>query len=152
MEQVNTSLQSEIESLRQWGAPPQRDEEGEEEEEKEREKELEARHADNMQALRRELEGRHREEVDKMKEEHRQETAVCQSEHEAEVQRLRETLLVAEKEIEELRQKQLEERVPVEELASVEECVLVQEQTPQLMEQPLVGGEDDTEVNCWPLC
>ena len=148
LEQVNTSLQSEIESLRQWGAPPQRDEE----EEKEKAlAELEARHADNVRALRRELEGRHREEVDKMTEEYRQETAVCQSEHEAEVERLRETLAVAEREVEELRQKQLEERVPVEELASVEECVLVEEKVPQLMEQPLVGGEDNTEVNCWPF-
>lgn len=146
LEQVNTSLQSEIESLRQWGPPPQRDEEEEEEKEKAL-AELEARHADNVGALRRELEGRHREEVDKMKEEYRQETAVCQSEHEAEVERLREILAVAEREVEELRQKQLEERVPVEELASVEECVLVEETAPLLMEQPLVGGEDNTEVN-----
>ena len=151
LEQVNTSLQSEIESLRQWGAPPQRDEEEEEEEKEKALAELKARHADNMQALRQELEGRHREEEDKMKEVYRQETAVCQSEHEAEVQRLRETLAVAVKEVEELRQKQLEERVPVEELASVEECVLVEEKAPQLMEQPLVGGEDSTEVNCWPF-
>ena len=48
LEQVNTSLQSEIESLRQWGAPPQRDEEEEEEKEKAL-AELEARHADNVE-------------------------------------------------------------------------------------------------------
>ena len=136
LEQGNTSLQSEVESLRQWGAPPQRDDE-----EENNLAELEARHVEKMQALRRELEGRHREEVDKIKEEHIQEAAVCQSEHEAEVQRLRETLAVAEKEVEELQRKQLEERVTVEERIRVEECVVVEEQAMQFMEQPLVGGE-----------
>lgn len=138
LEQDSTSLQSEIESLRQWGAPPQRDEE----EEENTLAEPEARHAEDIQALRRELEERHREEVDKIKEEHIQEAAVCQSEHEAEVQRLRETLAVVEKEVEELQRKQLEERATVEERVPVEECVVVEEQAPQFMEQPLVGGEE----------
>lgn len=150
LEGENTSLQSEIESLKQWGAPPQ--EEGEGKGMEQLRAELETRHAENMLALKSELEGKCVEEVARVRGECAHAVAAQQSEHEAEVQRLRDALERAERETEELqqleRQRQLEEqekdRIPVEEPVLVEEpvvveeSVLVEEQAQQFTEQPLV--------------
>ena len=155
LEGDNTSLQSEIESLKQWGAPPSQ-EEGEGEGVEEVRAELEARHAENVLALRSELEGKRIEEVARVRVESAREAATQRSEHEGEVQGLREALDRAERETEELRQLEelrhlkeqekgrmvVEEPVLVEEPVMVEECVLVEEQAPQFTEQPLVRSRE----------